>query len=625
MEISSGHIQITYYLSLVIAVFLIVEFIKAIKEKVLARFFKACAVLAVATILAILPTASNLWATYEYGKQTTRGPSELSSKKGSTGLDIDYATEYSYGIGETFTLLIPNARGGGQNYDLGKNSALYQALTTNGAGAQAASFVNNAPTYWGDMPIAVGPDYVGAITVFLFIFGLFLVKGDLKWWLLTATILAIFLAWGKNFMSFTEVFFNYVPGYNKFRTVSTILTSATLTITLLGVLAVQSVVEAAKDIGQIQKKLLYAFYITGGVCLLLFLVPGLAGDFAGRSDEQFKQYDWLVNALREDRESMLRMSALSSFIYISIAFGAIWFFLKKKIKMEYMFYALILFSLVDMWTVDKHYMNDDSFISKNKSDNPFQESAADAQIKQDPALSYRVFNTAANPTTDAGTSYFHKSIGGYHGAKLKRYQELIENQISKNNMSVLNMLNTKYFIVRTKEGEPQAQMNPNALGNAWFVKEIKWVPNADSEMSALTNFNPAQTAVIDTRFEKDLSGFNITPDSTASIKLTSYAPNDLTYESSASSKQFAVLSEIYYADGWNAYVDGNKSDYVRVNYVLRGMIVPEGKHKIEFKFEPVNYYKAQTVSTAGSIIALLAIAIGSVFSLKRKKSDSSVS
>lgn len=623
MELYSNHVQITYYLMLVVLLFLLVELYNAIRNKTIATYFKACAFLLVAAVLALLPNLTNLWGTYEYGKHTTRGPSELSSKQASTGLDIDYATEYSYGIGETFTLLISEARGGGQNYDLGKNSALYKALMDNGAGAQANSFVKNAPTYWGDMPIAAGPDYIGAITIFLFVLGLFIVKGDLKWWLLTATLLAIFLAWGKHFMGFTEFFFNHVPGYNKFRTVSMILTMATLTIPLLAILAVKQITDSKINVADVSKKLKYAFYITGGLCLLFALVPSIAGDFSGKADEQFKQYEWLVTALRDDRESMLRSGAFISLLYVSIAFTTLWFYLKKKIKMEYVFYILIFFTLVDMWTVDKKYMNNDGFVSKNKSEKPFEPTNADLQILQDTSASYRVFNTTINLTQDAVTSYFHKSLGGYHGAKLKRYQELIENQLSKNNMSILNMLNAKYFIVRTKEGEQQAQLNPAALGNAWFVKEIIWVPNADSEMSALTNFNPAQTAVIDKRFERDLNGLAITPDTTASIKLTSYAPNALSYESNAAAKQFAVLSEIYYEDGWNAYVDGNKSDYVRVNYVLRGMIVPEGKHKIDFRFEPQSYYKSLTISTAGSILATLIILGYFIYSLI-KKSDTPV-
>ncbi len=620
MEIYSNHFQITYYLVFIIGILMLIELITAFRNKTFVPFMKACAVLAVAAFLALLPNLTNLWSTYEYGKSTTRGQSELSGKKESTGLDIDYATDYSYGVSETFTLLIPDARGGGQSGDLGKGSATYDAFVAKGIPpGQASQIVKNAPTYWGDMPVAAGPDYIGAIAIFLFVLGLFVVKGDLKWWLLIATVLSIMLSWGKNFFDLTQFFFYHVPGYNKFRTVTTIITIATFAIPLLAILAVKKVTDAVKDTGEMFKKLKYAFYITGGICLLLFLVPGLMGDFASKSDEQIKQIGWPVDALHADRESMLRMSAFMSLLYISLAFASLWFFLKKKIKLQYLFYILIVLVLVDMWSTDRKYMNYDNFVSKNKSEKPFEPTNADLQILQDPDPDFRVFNVTVNPFSDASTSYFHKSLGGYHGAKLKRYQELIEGQLSKNNMNVVNMLNAKYFIVKPKDAqEPMAQRNPGAMGNAWFVKEIKWVPNADSEMSALTNFDPAQTVVIDKRFEKDLSGFNITVDTTASIKLTSYAPNALLYESNSTSKQLAVFSEIYYLDGWNAYVDGAKSSYFRVNYVLRGMILPSGKHKVEFKFEPEYYYKTQTASIAGSILATLIILGFIVYSFTRK-------
>ena len=394
---------------------------------------------------------------------------------------------------------------------------------------------------------------------------------------------------------------------------------ATLAIPILAMLAMKRVTEPLKDTGELLKKLKYAFYITGGICLLIFVVPGVMGDFTSRSDEQFKQYDWLLTAIHQDRESLLRMSAFMSLFYISAAFTALWFFLKKKIKMEYLFYILVALVLVDMWSTDRKYMNNDNFVSKSKSEKPFTATNADIQILEDQDPDFRVFNITGNPFSDAGTSYFHKSIGGYHGAKLKRYQELIEHQLSKNNVNVLNMLNTKYMIARPKDAqEPIAQRNPEALGHAWFVREIKWVPNADSELNALSNFNPSQTAVIDKRFEKELNGFNFSADTTASIILTSYAPNALAYETNATSKQLTVFSEIYYPDGWNAYLDGSKTPHFRVNYVLRGMIIPEGKHKVEFKFEPDNYYKTQTVSIAGSILASLIIIGYFVYSLTRK-------
>ena len=620
LQISANHYQMTYYFFFIVAAIMLAELIKAIRTKALSYYLKACGVLIAASCIAVVPSLSNLWSTYVYSKETTRGPSELSSKSISTGLDIDYATDWSYGIGETLTLLIPDAKGASSDYELSKSSALYKAITEKGiGGAQANSILKNVPTYWGDVAFTAGPVYIGAITVFLFILGLFVVKGDLKWWLLGVTVLTIMLSWGRNFMGLTELFFYNVPGYNKFRAVSSILVVATLVIPWIAILAVKKITEATNQVVEISRKLKYSYYITGGICLILFLLPSLAGDFTGTSDARLEQMGWPVDAIREDRISMLRMSAFFSLLFISIAFAAIWFFLKKKLKTEYLYYSLILFSLIDLWSTNRKYLNNDHFVAANKAEKPFVATNADLQILQDPDPNYRVLNTTVGPFTDASTSYFHKSIGGYHGAKLKRYQELIEYQLSKNNMQVLNMLNTKYFIGQVKEGgEPQAQLNQGALGHAWFVNEVKWVPNADSEINALTNFDPAQTAVIDKRFQQDLSGFTFADDSGSSIKLMSYAPNALVYESNVSHKQLAVFSEIYFDKGWNVYVDGKKSDYFRVNYVLRGMLVPEGKHNIQFKFEPDYYYKAQKASMAGSILVCLILISYLVYYFKRK-------
>ena len=625
MEITANHYQMTYYFLFIVAAIMIAELIDAIRSKKLSHFFKACGVMIAATCIAVIPNLTNLWSTYVYSKDTTRGPSELSAKSVSSGLDIDYATDWSYGIEETLTLLIPDAKGASSDYELSKSSATYQSFAAKGiTGAQANSIIKNVPTYWGDVAFTAGPVYIGAITVFLFILGLFVVKSELKWWLLGVTVLTIMLSWGRNFMGLTEFFFFHVPGYNKFRAVSSMLVVATLVIPWIAMLAVKRIAESANAFSEISGKLKYAFYISGGICLLFFLMPSIAGDFIGRSDERLGQMGWPVDAIREDRISMLRMSAFYSLLFISIAFGAIWFYLKKKFKVEYLYYILIFFTLIDMWSTNRKYLNNDHFVSQNKVDKPFPQTNADLQIAQDPDPNYRVFNTAVNPFMDASTSYYHKSIGGYHGAKLKRYQELIENQISKNNIQVLNMLNAKYFIGQVKDmPEPQAQRNPGALGHAWFVKEIKWVPNADSEMNALTNFNPAETAVIDKRFEKTVDGFTFNNDSSSTIKLNSYKPNALDYESNTAHKQLAVFSEIYFDKGWNAYVDGKKSDYFRVNYVLRGMVVPEGKHNIQFKFEPEYYYKAQKVATAGSVLASL-IMLGYLVYYFKKKSNAPV-
>lgn len=617
LELYANHLQITYYLMITIMVMIIAYFIDAVIHKTWMDFIKRSAVLAVAAILGILPNYTSLAATYEYGKYSTRGPSELTEKKESTGLDKDYAFSYSYGVSETFTLIIPRFHGGASVEPLSETSATYQALVSNGVPMQQAkSFIQNVPLYFGNMLSTSGPPYAGAIVCFLFVAGLFLVKGKEKWWLLAATILSFMLAWGSNFLAFNEFFFYHFPGYNKFRAVSMILTIAQFTMPLLALLALKQIYDGKTAKPEIFKSLKLSFYITGGFCLLFVVLPGLFNDFSSGADEQLKQYGWLIDAIKQDRESALRMDALRSLIFISLAFGVIWFMLKEKLKSTLAVVILAALFIVDLWTVDKRYLNDQHFTSKSKTVKPFEPSQADLQIMQDTTLGYRVMNTTVSAFNDASTSYFHRSIGGYHGAKLKRYQELIENCIAKNNMSVLDMLNTKYFIVSDNEHQPVAQSNPGASGPAWFVDTVKIVANADEELKSLDSFNPKTIAFVDKRFESILKGFKPEHDSTASVKLTSIVSNHLVYETQTALPQFCVFSEIYYDKGWNAYIDGKKSDYVRADYVLRAMVVPAGKHTVEFKFEPEVYATGEKISLAGSLIVLLFFAAGTFMELK---------
>lgn len=617
LEVFANHVQIAYYLAIGVLVLMISEAIFALKEKRFVQYIKAAVVIIFAAALAILPNTTVLWATYEYGKYSTRGASELSEKKESTGLDKDYALGWSYGIGETMTLLIPNFNGGPSSSELSKKSALYKAMEDNGAGSQALQFIRNAPTYWGDQPSTSGPTYAGAIVIFFFVLGLFIVEGKNKWWLLGATLISIMLAWGRNFEAFSDLFFFYFPGYNMFRTVSMMLTLASLTMPLLAMLAIKKIIDA-KDPWVYKKQILNSFYIVGGLCTLFVLVPGIAGNFSSLADENFKKYDWLINALREDRASMLRIDALRSLFFVAVAFGLLWFYLKGKLKQHVFFIALAAAFLVDGWIVNKRYLNDDYFVSQSKAKVPFEPSAADQEILRDTSY-YRVMNTAVSTFNDASTSYFHKSIGGYHGAKLKRYQELIEMQISKGNMKMLDMLNMKYVIQQNKEGQVYAVPNPEALGNAWFVNGYRFVPNADSEMSALTGLNPRTTAIIDQRFSEKLKGFKINVDSSASIKLTSYAPDKLSYHSVSNSDQLAVFSDIYYPKGWNATIDGKPAEYVRANYVLRAMKIPSGSHEIIFEFSPTVYNDGERISFAGSALLLILGAVAVFISLRKKK------
>jgi hypothetical protein len=626
LEIYANHLQITYYLALAIALLLIVEAVKAFRSGEYAHYLRSGVILAVAAILAVLPNTTSLWATYEYGKDTTRGPSELTEKKESDGLDKDYALGWSYGVAETMTLMIPDFMGGASGYTLGKNSASYKALMDNGAGQQANSFIRQAPLYWGDMPGTSGPNYNGAIMIFLFVLALYLVKNEYKWWLALATLLFVMLSWGKNFMSFTDIFFNYVPGYNKFRAVSMNLAIVSLTIPLLGMLGLHRFFDKSLATAEKLKALKWSFYITGGLCLIFTLVPGMFFSFSGAADAQFvdrdgKPIQWIIDALKSDRESALRIDAFRSLFFISAAFALLWFWMKNKLTFSYAILGIGLLTLTDLWVVNKRYLNDSHFVSASKAKQPFQPTEADMAILNDKDLGYRVMNTAVSTFNDASTSYFHKSVGGYHGAKLKRYQELIEYQISQNNMAVLDMLNTRYFILSSQQGGgPVAQRNPGALGPAWYVKNYRVVENADAEIKALTGLMPRETAIVDKRFAAYLEGFNPVADSMAMITLKAYQPNHLTYETTAGSEQLAVFSEIYYDKGWKALVDGKPAEHIRVNYVLRAMRIPAGNHTVEFKFEPEVYSKGESIALAGSVVLLLIFGVAVFRELKSRAS-----
>jgi hypothetical protein len=624
LEICANHLQITYYLFFILFLLAVEELYNAFKSKAYSGFLKSSGVLLVVVLVAIGCNFNNLWSTYDYGKYTTRGKSELVEKMSSSGLDKDYALGWSYGVTETMTLLIPNFMGGASQIELSPGSHTYEALIQNQVPpVQARQYIKQMPVYWGDQPFTSGPTYVGAIVCFLFILGLFVVKGPMKWWLLITTVLSILLAWGKNFELLTDLFFDYVPGYNKFRAVSMILIIAELTIPLLGFLALKKIFSGDQAIEEHKKAVKLSFYIVGGITLLFALFPGMFFEFTAAVDEQLKSSgnpDWLINAIREDRKSLLQQDAFRSFAFIVLAAGLIWAFVINKIAPKYVYVGLSLLILLDLGFVTKRYLHNDNFVSKSQVQQPFQASSADLQILQDPDPDYRVMNTTLSTFNDASTSYFHKSIGGYHGAKLKRYQELIERQISKNNMAVLNMLNAKYFIVQPdKAPEPIAQQNPGALGHAWFVKECKIVANADSEINALTNFDPAKTAIVDKRYAELTKSFKSRLDSSAKIKLLSYEPNDLVYQSKSSSEEMAVFSEIYYENGWNAYIDGKLSPHFRANYVLRAMLVPPGDHKIEFKFEPASYAKGEKIALISSLLLFLGCA--SIFFLELRKTD----
>lgn len=623
LQMYANHLQISYYLAITIMMLVLFEAVRSIQEKKVADFVKASAALGIAAGLAILPSITNLLLTYEYGEYSTRSQSELTEKKESSGLDKDYALSWSYGKMETMTLLIADFAGGSTSYQVGKNSETYKALTQNAGEAQAKSFAKSVPMYWGDQPMTSGPVYNGAIPFFLFLLGLFLVGGTMRWWIISATLLFVMLSWGRNFPPLTDIFFAHFPAYSKFRSVAMALVIASFMIPFAGMLGLSKFTDGSIDKTKLKKALMYSFYISGGLTLLFALLPGLFCNFEGPTDEQFKQYDWLLAALKQDRESILRTDAFKSFIMIAICFGLLYGWLQDKVKLNIVLPVIAVLILADLWIVDKRYLNNEQFVSKSKAEAPFQMTAADQQIKQDNGY-YRVMNTTVSTFNDASTSYFHRSIGGYHGAKLKKYQELIEYQISKGNMNVLNMLNTKYFIVRNPQDQsPLVQTNPGALGAAWVVSDWKVAANADEEMKMLDSLDTRTTAVIDQRYTGDVKNAVKGIDSTASVKLVmkegKVAPNYLEYEVNGSKNNLVMFSEIYYPKGWNAYVDGKLTPYVRANYTLRAMEVPAGKHKVEFKFEPETYAKGEKMALMGSIGVLLLFAGAVVVELKKQK------
>nr|NQU90888.1 YfhO family protein [Bacteroidota bacterium] len=611
LQILTNHLQITYYLMLMVILFGIAQLIDSVRKKEVPQFIKASLILVAAAILSVGVNISSIWATYEYGKDTIRGKSELTTaqENRTSGLDIDYATAWSYGVAETMTLLIPDFMGGGSGEYPSLKSDTYAKLTESGLPEQQArQYIQYFSLYWGNQPFTSGPVYVGAIMIFLFVLGIFVVKGKMKWWLVAATILSIMLAWGHNFMPLTKFFLHYIPGYNKFRAVSMTLVIAEFAIPLLGILALRDLFNSKMAKEAAIKKLKLAFYITGGITLFFAILPGMFFSFNGQGDGQLVQAGFpahMIDALRTDRAAVLRSDAIRSFIFILLAAVLLWAALLKKLKSQYVYIALIVLLLIDLWTVNKRYVNNENFESARKVDNPYTPTAANLEILKDRDPNFRVYNLAVSTYKDASTSYFHKSLGGYHGAKLRRYQELIDSLISRNNMYVLNMLNTKYFIVRGQNNQPEARINPDALGNAWIVDDYRIVENADEEIVALKNFNPSTLAIVDKRYAPMIENYKKGSDSLASIQMIKYLPNELVYQFKSGKEELAVFSEIYYDKGWNVYVDGEKVPYFRANYVLRAMLIPAGDHEIVWKFEPKVYYMGGNISLVCSLIVFL--------------------
>lgn len=652
LQILSNHIQMSYYFMFVILFMVVAYFADAYQKKELPHFFKASAVLVLAAAVGACINLSNLYHTYEYSKETMRGKSELkqevaAAKQTSSGLDRDYITAWSYGIGETWSLLVPNVKGGSSSAILSQSKAAMEK-----ANPMYGSVYSQFPQYFGDQPWTAGPVYVGAFVLFLFVLGCFIVKGPLKWALLGATVFSILLSWGKNLMGLTDFFIDYVPLYNKFRAVSSILVIAEFTIPLLAVLALKEIVGKPAVLKEKENRtaLFISLALTAGVALLLAVAPGmLFSDFVTPREMAALQQGLpqehlmpLVSNMTEMREAIVASDAWRSFFIIVIGCVLLFLYQQQKLKASLMVAGVTLLCLTDMWTINKRYLNDGLFVPKSQRTEAFVKTQADEIILQDTAQNYRVLNFVGfpgNTFNENNTAYWHKSVGGYHAAKLRRYQEMIDHHImpemeatyrevaqasgrmdsvDASKFRVLNMLNTKYFIFPAgKDGQPVPVVNPYAYGNAWFVDRVQYVKDANEEIAALNTVVPTETAVVDAKFKDALTGWSEGhKDAESVVQLTSYEPNRLTYHVSSAKGGVVVFSEIYYP-GWQATIDGAPVDIARADYILRAMHVPSGSHTIEMWFEPQSIRVTETIA----YVALALLVIGVMAWVWRQKNN----
>jgi hypothetical protein len=631
LEVNASHPQMTYYLFFSLLILGVVMLVEKIKTKEhLGVFMKEIGLLFVAATLALGMNASSLLATKEYADHSTRGKSALTitpegkEKEVRSGLSKSYITEYSYGILETLNLFIPRFTGGANSENLGEESATYSFLVSKIDRRQAAQFSENTPTYWGSQPIVAAPAYIGAIFIFLFVLGIFLVKGSLKKWLLATTVFSIVMSWGHHFSLLTDFFIDWIPLYNKFRAVSSIQILAEIAIPLLGLLGLKEFVYGNTDKSVKQEALKKSFFILGGLALFFVLFGVFLFDFQGRNDAYYdSMLEGLSNAIVTDRKHLFFNDSLRSFGLVALFAGFLYAILKEKIKTNKAVYVLGALLLFDTVGIARRYVNSEDFLPARKVEKPFVKSAIDQEILKDKGH-YRVANFSGNFMNDGATSYFHKSIGGYHAAKMGRYQELVDFHIAKNNSEVLNMLHTKYFIFPDEKGQKFLEVNPSSNGNAWFVNKIVPVDTADEEILRLVDFDSKQTAIVNQReFSLEFEKLEV-DDPNAKIQLLSYQANALVYESENSKNQLAVFSEIYYKDGWNAYIDGELTPHLRANYVLRALEIPAGKHRIEFKFEPTVIAKGNVVNISSWGVFLMLLLGGRLLMKRRKRQKTCV-
>ncbi|MGB7526404.1 YfhO family protein [Sphingobacterium cellulitidis] len=637
LELRANHIQMTYYLFIALMVLVGFELYYAIRDKKLNKFLQATGLQLIGVVIAVLVNASVLFPTYEYSKETIRGKANLTktdaSGKSNAGLDKEYAYEWSQGIGENITFLIPNAYGGRSGGTMTEKSNSVKVIEKIGASkAEALQYANRAlSTYWGDKRFTSGPWYFGAGIIFLFVLALFVVKDRLKWWILAATLLTIFLSFGRHLPFISDLFFDYLPMYNKFRAVESILVIPSVLIPLLAIMGLNEIITRGNEIKDLDKKVLYSGGAVAIICLMIALMPSILAlrtanhqEFVAALQQQVQDPTLgaeLANALLKDRADLASSDAWRSFFIVVLTAGFVWFYVKKKLTVAVLTAAIAVITIVDLWAVDKRYLNSESFVDKSIYEKPIPEREVDQLIHLDKDLSYRVFDLTTSPFNDASTSFFHKSIGGYHAAKLMRFQELLENQFNGDfNEDVLDMLNVRYIISKDQSNNSdRIHRRSSALGNAWFVNNIRFVNSNQAEMDALNTFDPKKEAIINEGLKGQIGNASIGQPTNAEIKLTSYHPDTLKYEYSAGNNVFAVFSEIFYDKGWKAYVDGEEVPIIRTDYLLRGLSLPGGNHKVEFIFAPDSMRISNIISLVASIILVLGLGFAIWLSLKHRK------
>jgi len=648
-EVRAGHLQITYYLALIIAILVIAELISDLRDKKVVHFLKASVCLVVAALFGILTCSTTLYGSYEFGKETTRGKPVLTRNEDNQtkGLDRDYITQWSYGKGETWSLLIPNAKGGASAY-IGKQNPALDKVSDN----RFKDSIAQSNAYWGDQPGTSGPVYVGAIVVFLFVLGALTVKGKLKWALLIATLLSILLSWGKNFMGFTNFFLDYVPGYDKFRAVSMTLVIAEVTMPLLGFLGLAEIAKNPENFKLNLKKFYIALGITAGICLLFYIAPKVFFNFLSQGEaEQFAQlgsgkdgvvYQAFAAQLEDVRVAIFRKDALRSLLFILLAALPLFFYGKGKLKGQIAFPILAVLVLVDMFPIDKRYLNNDNFIEESKYKVPFTATTADQAILADNTLSFRVADITKDMFNDASTCYFHMSLGGYSGAKLRRYQDIITqylggelNQLRSaktgddlmqalSRQKMLNMLNTKYIIYNPNS---QPFQNPFAFGNAWVTNDILWVDTPNEEIDAIATTDLQHTAILHKEFEQQVGNYRLTDSIMPTVTLEEYLPNKLSYKfssvstNSTTADYLVVFSEIWTERGWKMYLDGQEHPLLRANYILRCALIPSGEHQIVMEYAPKAYKVGNTIVFVSSLIMILGLVVALLITFKPKKEN----